>query len=76
MTMKLTVRNEDSQRTAVVRTHDFNPSTPEASAIASVTEILPGETAELWIHSGRKIEVLEKSDVFHAAPEPPPTPPQ
>jgi hypothetical protein len=73
MTMKLTIKNEDASRTAVVKTIDLklvqDPANPggmhvpdpdQPGTVASTAEIAPGATAEFWIHNGRKIDVTEK----------------
>jgi hypothetical protein len=63
MTMKLTIKNEDLSRTAVVKTIDFNPADSDASRNTlptTETEITPGTAAEFWIHQGRKLDVMEK----------------
>lgn len=63
MTMKLTIKNEDQNRTAVVKTLDFHPGNSEPATVpveSATAEIAPGATAEFWIHSGRKLDVTEK----------------
>jgi hypothetical protein len=65
MTMRLTIKNEDQSRTAVVKTIDTpsNVSTEYADkpdVEAATAEIAPGQTAEFWIHNGRKLDVTEK----------------
>lgn len=68
MTMRLTIKNEDQSRTAVVTTFDTpgriagteirNPDAPDVWA--AETAIAPSESAEFWIHSGRMVRVTEK----------------
>lgn len=54
MTMKLTIKNEDTHRTAVVITNDGGD--PKAST----KELAPGESTEVWLHSTRSVTVEEK----------------
>ena len=57
MTMRITVKNEDTSRTAVVKQlegPEFSPT------LAGTSEIKPGESAEFWIYVGRKLDVSEK----------------
>jgi hypothetical protein len=62
MTMRLTIKNEDTNRTATIEVVDFNPADEVGSAAPSpaTTEVPPGETREVWIHSGRKAVLREK----------------
>jgi hypothetical protein len=54
MTMRLTIKNEDSQRTGHVRV--FEGVTESAS---EKKKLPPGAEQEFWIHSGRHLVVEE-----------------
>jgi hypothetical protein len=61
MTMRLTIKNEDPNRSAATTLIDVGPSgarISEGKAEAPVT-LAPGESREVWIHSGRVVLVEE-----------------
>lgn len=64
MTMRVTVTNHDTSRKARITKRsvelgpDFKP-TGKASPQASPIEIAPGETGEVWIHTGMDFLVEE-----------------
>lgn len=57
MTMRLTIKNDDTSRTAVLKYVD-TPSGEKKQEAAG--ELAPGESREFWIHSTRSLEVEEK----------------
>lgn len=61
MTMRITIKNEDTHRTAKVAQVDGPRSDPAKQAVA-LTEIGPGESADFWIHSNRHLEIDEKQE--------------
>jgi hypothetical protein len=65
MTMKVTIKNEDPTRTARVTCYDRSKGVEEGNIYfpthqrGEQTELLPGESKEFWIHSGRDLKVEE-----------------
>lgn len=53
MTMKLTITNDDQQRTALVTTLD-------AASPNETRELAPGQSAEFYVHSTRELVIKEK----------------
>ena len=60
MTMRITVTNEDSNRTAVAVVEDVRPLAPGEYVTAYQREIAPGAKDEFWIHQGRRLRIEEK----------------
>lgn len=67
MTMRITVKNEDTQRIAKITMRDRSPvdgmpgTVPEnvTFQMSEVRELAPGASTEVWIHSGRDFIVEE-----------------
>ncbi len=59
MTMRLRIKNEDGQRTAVVTTVDLGG---DARKGAGSFELKPGQETEVYIHAGRRMHVEEKPE--------------
>lgn len=59
MTMRLTIKNEDTQRTASVVTHNFLNGTEGVATHEETQSIGPGESAEVWIHAHRRAVITE-----------------
>jgi len=56
MTMRLVIKNEDEQRTAVVQTVEYyNDKVYESEG----TKIAPGEQVALYIHAGKSLKITE-----------------
>lgn len=63
MTMRITIKNEDTARTALVRQVEFNPNVDPAirsESTVGLNEIAPGASLDVWLHSGRRVVVDEK----------------
>ncbi len=60
MTMQIRIENRDSTRTAIVTTTEGPRDEPEKQHV-STAEIAPLATADFWLHSGKWIEVTEKT---------------
>lgn len=64
MTMRITIKNEDVARVAVVRQVEFNPHEVDPArrveVTAAVNEIAPGASLDVWLHQGRRVVVEEK----------------
>jgi hypothetical protein len=60
MTMRVTVTNQDSARTAIVQVHNKGqpPETPDT--LGETKELPPGEAHDFWIHQERYLLVKEK----------------
>ena len=58
MTMRVTVTNHDSSRTAVVHALEVKPEGPHPTS--AERELAPGESADFWIHDTRYLHVREK----------------
>lgn len=68
MTMKLTIRNEDQQRTAIVSVEDYQIG--KVSPIRSDSQDLgPGQSREVWVHASRRVLITENAEA-RRAPEP------
>lgn len=65
MTMRLTIKNEDLQRSASVVTQ---VSVPEKPDIENTVKLGPGESTEAWIHANAKVVISE--DPYPAAATP------
>ncbi len=59
MTMRLVIKNEDKQRTAVVQTVDGFNDDKVCESVESAWRIAPGEQAEFYIHAGRSLKITE-----------------
>lgn len=67
MTMRLTIKNEDAARTAVVVTEDFQMGNPLPSC-ANIDTLTPGKSCEVYIHASRRVVVTE--DALATIPKP------
>jgi hypothetical protein len=55
MTMRITVKNEDQNHTAVVTVIDHGAE----HTFETDTKLAPGEQKEFWVYSGRSLVVKE-----------------
>lgn len=61
MTMRLTIKNDDPARSAVITVIDQHPDVRDgAPSVASMTDLSPGQQTHVYIHAGRKLEISEK----------------
>lgn len=68
MTMRVTIKNEDPARVALVRTEDFNDAGEPSAEQLPIRDLQPGATCEFWVHSTRRIVVSEAAAVKDDAP--------
>ena len=59
MSMKISVKNEDQARTATVVVEDFRIAGEPDPVFSYNKSIGPGESAEFWIHSTKRLVVTE-----------------
>ena len=73
MTMRITITNQDTHRTAVAQLVDGHgtggaregvqsPNLVEGGYASESHEIAPGQSCDVWIHSGRRVVVHEKQE--------------
>lgn len=70
MTVKLKIENQDTRRALHVEPFDMAGDPPEPVS-AGVLSVLPGQTATLYVHEGRTLQVYEGEAVKPDAPAAP-----
>ena len=59
MTIKVSVKNEDSRETAIVAVSAISVATGEVDSSVPDKQLKGGESCEVYVHSGQKIVVEE-----------------
>jgi hypothetical protein len=69
MTIRLTIKNDDPQRTATVREETFVfGGGPVQQAAVSTRELGPGVEAAFYIHAAKRLIVSENADATQPKP--------
>lgn len=70
MTMRVSVKNEDPQRTAEVLVEEYRVGDRIAGPKSvTSTSIAPGESRDFYLHAAKRLIVTENPNAARAAPQ-------